>query len=179
MLPETEKSLYLPPDLMLENDFWFFSLKVWQQPAARELLLECQDRFSLRVSLLLYGAWLAREGRILLSGLLTADSRLCVWQTEMVDRLRFCRTQLSGTGEAVLRMKNCLQSAELQAEQLEMSWLFHKREILSKMAGIPEDIAVLGNLINYTKVEMGVSEPQHLPEAVQRLLSGLTVTLQA
>jgi uncharacterized protein (TIGR02444 family) len=175
MSSETEKRLYLPDNLELDNPFWTFSLDVWRSPKVREGLLACQDEHALRVSQLLFAAWLANQGRLLQSTPVDEIPGLAEWQHQMVDGLRSCRRQLPLSGQACDTLKQNIQRAELLAEQLEMGWLYARHKLLSKAAKIDEDVLMV-NFIYYTREALGVAPLAPLPAKAMKQLQSLVAS---
>jgi uncharacterized protein (TIGR02444 family) len=177
MSPETEKRLYLPENLELDNPFWQFSLDVWRLPEARKRLLACQDELALRVSQLLFSAWLAKHCRLLVNPCVKSVPDLYEWQTRVVDRLRSCRMLLPTDRKACEVLKRQLQETELLAEQLEIAWLYACFESQSQISATGNEGLLMLNFINYTRGALGIESTCPLPANVMCLLQSLVISL--
>lgn len=106
---------------LLDNPFWQFSLKVYQQPNCADFLLDAQNRYGLDVNVLLYIGWLAHQKKSLkLSS--TFISTIGSFQQNVVQPIRKIRI-------AVKKVKNAefyeaLKKLELLAENLEQQRLY-------------------------------------------------------
>ena len=87
-------TIQLPDDLQLDNDFWQFSLSLWQDKKAQEALLRLQDTQHLRINLLLYSMWLGIEKRAITAHLLVTLLATEDWHQQVVEPLRNVRKTL-------------------------------------------------------------------------------------
>lgn len=114
----------LPDDLQLDNDFWQFSLSLWQDKKTQEVLLRLQDTQFLRVNLLLYSMWLGIEKKQFATHLLSTLEATEGWHQQVVEPLRKVRKALPLQSPSPL-LKPQVQNSELLAEQIEQSLLFN------------------------------------------------------
>jgi uncharacterized protein (TIGR02444 family) len=113
----------LPDDLQLDNDFWQFSLSLWQNKKTQEVLLRLQDAQHLRVNLLLFSMWLGIERKSITQYLLTSLETTEIWHQKVVSPLREVRKALPLQSPAPM-LKPQVQNSELLAEQIEQSLLY-------------------------------------------------------
>jgi len=113
----------LPEDLQLDNEFWQFSLSIWQNKKAQETLLRLQDTEHLRVNLLLFSMWLGIEKKSFINHLLVALEVTECWHQQVVGPLRGIRKALP-LKSPTPTLKSQVQHSELVAEQIEQSLLF-------------------------------------------------------
>ncbi len=144
--------LMLPEDLTLETPFWSFSLSIWKKPQAQTALLCLQDNHDLMVNRLLFCSWLAFEGRELIINSITKDTQLNMWQQQTVAPLRSLRKQLKIVALHHPQLKTTVQSAELQAEQIEQALLFKNVNRFSQSTTKRNTLETLSfNLLSYTQ----------------------------
>ena len=109
--------------LTLDNPFWQFSLKQWKNESLQKALLSLQDQHNFKINRLLFAMWLGVENKLLEPHLETLEQETSDWQTQVVEPLRSIRKIL-----AKHHLKDCVQEAELQAEQIEQALLFKLSE---------------------------------------------------
>lgn len=113
-------------DLVRDNAFWQFSLRVYAEPGVASECLALQDAFDLDVNVLLFSAWLGAARQIAL----TADEidgikrRAGPWNGEVVKPLRQVRRYLKASGYERSEFRDKAKALELEAEQLEQAMLF-------------------------------------------------------
>lgn len=141
----------IPKELPLETPFWQFSLSIWKHPDAQASLLFLQDEHHLKVNRLLFCSWLGFERRSLLVDVLENDALLAQWSDHTVTPLRTIRKQLKGIAPFQPQLKATIQSAELQAEQIEQALLFLRVEHVSRPSKQQNTLQTLSfNLSEYT-----------------------------
>ena len=113
----------LPNELPLDNDFWQFSLLLWKNKTAQEILLKLQDRDHLRVNLLLFSMWLGIEQKDIHQYILNALETTESWHQKIVTPLRLIRKSLP-VELSTATLKPQVQTSELLAEQIEQALLF-------------------------------------------------------
>jgi uncharacterized protein (TIGR02444 family) len=106
-----------------QNPFWQYSLSAWQDETCRKLLLDWQD-LGADINLLLFCAYLAREGRVLNCDLLERAG-IFHWQQTVVTPLRAARIRLKEQADAQLYAQ--LKQQELDAER-------HEQDLLAALA---------------------------------------------
>jgi uncharacterized protein (TIGR02444 family) len=120
----------------MSNPLWEFSLQQYGKPGVAEACLEAQDRFAADVNLLLYAAWLTRQGLGLdASQWRSLESELQPWRQQVLLPLRGLRRgwrQLP----AAAGLRQQLKALELEAEreQQQQIWRWHQQG-LAKAAG--------------------------------------------
>lgn len=108
-----------------DNDFWIFSLRVYEAPGVEQECLALQDRFGVDVNLLLFCAWLAVERGVVLSRdeLQQCERAVSDWNERAVRPLRVARRALKGLSGAE-DMRAQVKILELTAERLEQEMLY-------------------------------------------------------
>jgi len=123
--------IQLPDNLELDNEFWQFSLALWQKKEVQETLLRLQDKQSFRINLLLFSMWLGLERKIIEEHLELLVQTTKPWHQQVVIPLRTVRQtipkQLPNPA-----LKPQIQSSELLAEQIEQALLFSCAQKISK-----------------------------------------------
>lgn len=107
-----------------DNEFWVFSLRVYEAPAVEAECLAMQDAFGIDVNLLLFCAWLAAERGIALnaSDLQNCETEVSEWHDRAVRPLRAARRAMKGLAEAE-NIRAQVKILELTAERLEQELL--------------------------------------------------------
>ncbi len=145
-------AITLPKELLLETPFWAFSLSIWKHTDAQTSLLSLQDEYGLKVNRLLFCCWLGFERRELLVNVLESEPTLAQWSDHTVEPLRTIRKQLKSIAPLHPQLKATVQSAELQAEQIEQAILFQKSNNLSQPTTQRNTLDTLSyNLLSYTE----------------------------
>lgn len=145
-------TISLPRELPLETPLWRFSLSIWKLPDAQSPLLYLQDEYGLKVNRLLFCCWLGFEKRELLADKLESDPLLAQWSNQTVAPLRSIRKQLKQVAPHHPQLKATVQSAELQAEQVEQALLFNKTDLFSQPSMQGKTLQTLSyNLQSYTQ----------------------------
>jgi len=131
-------------ELELNNPFWQFSLKQWQDNAFQRLLIRLQDEQALRINLVLFSIWLSFEKKQI--GLFYGDliQSTQEWHHQIVTPLRNARKSLPST-LSNSDLKTHMQNSELQAEQYEQAILY--RYSLGLSSYELDDIGTLDMLI--------------------------------
>jgi uncharacterized protein (TIGR02444 family) len=108
-----------------DNEFWIFSLRVYQAPGVEHECLALQDQFGVDVNLLLFCAWLAVERGIVLSAdnLGQCERAVSDWNERAVRPLRAARRAMKGLARAK-DMRAQVKILELTAERLEQEMLY-------------------------------------------------------
>jgi uncharacterized protein (TIGR02444 family) len=104
--------------------FWTWALEAYGRPGAAEACLDLQDHHRQCVPYLLWGAWAAREGRLLDQRTLEQGADLSArWEAAAVGPLRTARRamkpEVPGISDAAREgVRAEVKALELQAEQL-------------------------------------------------------------
>ena len=142
----------LPKDLPLETPFWTFSLSIWKNKAAQSALLSLQNDMNFVVNRLLFCSWLGFERRELLTEAMFKDDLLSQWHEQSVAPLRALRMTLKTSASQQSKLIATIQSAELQAEQIEQALLFQRKDQLSQVTTKRNTLETLSfNLLSYTQ----------------------------
>jgi uncharacterized protein (TIGR02444 family) len=102
---------------------WEFALAAWERPDVRATCVQLQDEHHQCVSLLLWRAWAASEGRSVGAGLMrTAIELARPWERDVVAPLRAARRALDNPFEGLAeptrgRLRDETSAAELAAEK--------------------------------------------------------------
>lgn len=111
--------------LQLNNPFWQFSLKQWQNKNLQQQLLSLQNDQGYRVNLLLISMWLSFEYKDIRPHLKNLVSKSSQWHEQVVSPIRKARQAVpSPLPQQSLSLKTQLQACELQAEQIEQAILY-------------------------------------------------------
>lgn len=103
----------------IEQRLWLFSLEMWRHDTVQNGLLALQDEYGANINVLLFAAWLAREGRNFDPDSV-AQSGLSDWNATMTAPLRALRRKAKAESAELYQ---CLKSAELAAERHEQTLL--------------------------------------------------------
>ncbi|WP_250655700.1 TIGR02444 family protein [Alkalimarinus coralli] len=162
----------LPQELPLNTPFWDFSISLWKSADAQRTLLHLQDEYGLKVNRLLFCCWLGFERKELLAEALAADSLLAEWSEQTVTPLRNIRKQLKHSAPHHPQLRATVQSAELQAEQIEQALLFKQTDKLSRPTTKRNTLQTLSfNLLSYTEQALQDNE------RISRLVTPCLVSL--
>jgi uncharacterized protein (TIGR02444 family) len=128
--------------LQLDNDFWRFSLKVYDQEGVASECLELQEVHGVNVNVLLFCTWLGTQAITLDRNDIEGASRIVVhWDAMVVRPLRAARQEMK-TDPAMATVRAHVKALELEAEQIEQAMLFaHARCIRSADADHCDAIA--------------------------------------
>ncbi|WP_190294982.1 TIGR02444 family protein [Marinobacter sp. R17] len=111
-----------PSDLTLDNPLWRTALQLWSNKEVAQASLALQAQ-GCSVSRLLTATWLAIEGQ-------TWDGEepdsIRQWREHCTERLRTLRQSLNKTFPTKA-LRESIQGAELQAEQIELAWIYTLR----------------------------------------------------
>jgi uncharacterized protein (TIGR02444 family) len=154
-VPHNDQSLLQP-----DNDFWRFSLRVYEQEGVANECLELQERHGVNVNLLLFCAWIGTQAIILNRSDIEAAAQIVVrWDAMVVRPLRIARQEMKADPE-MATMRARVKALELEAEQIEQAMLFaHARSI--RGANVQHEDAVAHNVNQYVAVATNamLSEP--------------------
>ena len=149
----------IPNDLLLETPFWVFSLSLWKNQTAQTTLLSLQNDMGLVVNRLLFCSWLGFERRELITEALFQDNVLSQWHDQSVATLRTLRNTLKIAAPHQSHLIASVQSAELQAEQVEQALLFQGIEKFSQATTKRNTLETLSfNLLSYTQRALNESQ---------------------
>lgn len=114
----------------MNNPLWEFSLELYAHPGVAAACIEAQDHWAADVNLLLYAAWLARQGLELdqIQWRALEDS-VMEWRQRVVQPLRALRRDWQAL-PAVGALREQVKALELAAEQEQQAQIFawHRRQ---------------------------------------------------
>lgn len=115
----------------MNNPLWEFSLALYARPGVAAACIEAQDHCAADVNLLLYAAWLARQGLALEEKQwreLAAD--VADWRRRVVQPLRALRRDWQGL-PAAAALREHVKALELAAEQEQQAHIvaWHRRQV--------------------------------------------------
>ena len=159
--------------LNLDNDFWQFSLRVYQDEEVQRLCLCLQDDCGLDVNLVLFCLWLHGRGLVLDEDLYRQlKVEVEQWRCEIIEPLRAIRRQLKvNTGAQNLREK--VKSAELDAEQYQQAVLWRYAQPLTQFPRCSEQHGNTTSIWSILLAELEgavCANAQQLLEQLQRQL---------
>lgn len=158
-IPKNNPNCKLPKELSLETPFWAFSLSLWKNQSAQNALLSLQNDLDLVVNRLLFCSWLGFERRELLTDAMFKHALLSQWHKQSVAPLRAARMAIKICAPAQMQLIKTIQSAELQAEQIEQALLFQSVDQLSQASTKRNTLETLSfNLLSYTQRALEESE---------------------
>ncbi|GGY73607.1 DUF2390 domain-containing protein [Marinobacter zhanjiangensis] len=117
-MPETD-TRHNGPDT--DTPLWQFALALWQQDAARDLLL-CLQEQGWSVTRLLCAAWLASQGAAW-SG--NEPQAIQQWRRNVTESIRSLKKSLDKSDSLLTPLRESLARSELEAERVELyrAWL--------------------------------------------------------
>lgn len=132
-------------ELHYDNEFWRFSLAVYEPADVANEALALQEAIGLDVNLLLFCAWLGTRSIALSRSDIEAASRIVTrWHESVVRPLRSVRQQMKvDYGDAFANLGARVKEIELEAEQIEQAMLFaYAQDIQSSLASADRDTIV-------------------------------------
>jgi uncharacterized protein (TIGR02444 family) len=125
--PYNDQSLLQP-----DNDFWRFSLSVYDQEGVANECLELQELHGVNVNLLLFCAWIGTQAITLDRNGIEAATQIVVhWDATVVRPLRIARQEMTADPD-MATVRTRVKALEIEAEQIEQAMLFaHARCITS------------------------------------------------
>jgi uncharacterized protein (TIGR02444 family) len=104
-----------------DTPLWQFALALWQQGAARDILLRLQEQ-GWSVTRLLCATWLASQGAPY-SG--DEPQAIRQWRRNVTESIRSLKKSLDKSDSLLISLRESLASAELEAERIELyrAWL--------------------------------------------------------
>ncbi|MDB5571790.1 MAG: hypothetical protein JWN93_2973 [Hyphomicrobiales bacterium] len=130
------------------SPFWMFSLALYRSTGVPAACIALQDGHGVDVNLLLFGLWLASEGRALSpEDMRAADEQVADWRNHAVIPLRGVRRLLREppvivAGDAAAALRDKVKAVELEAERLQQEALFALRPV--ERWGQPSDPETAG-----------------------------------
>ena len=113
----------------MSNPFWEYSLSAYAAHGVADACLSAQDDCGVDVNLLLYAAWLSRNGQLLTEEHLTGlEAAVADWRARAVEPLRRLRRDLK-TLPGAEDLREQVKALELSAErqQQDILWQCHRQ----------------------------------------------------
>jgi uncharacterized protein (TIGR02444 family) len=152
--------------------FWRFSLRLYRQPGVAPACLTLQDDQGVDVNVMLFGLWLASQGRRLGPDDFVAIEEACgEWRKEFVIPLRRARRNLREVPagfdqKAADALRTRVKGVELEAERLQQEALFALKDASAWGETTDgQDDAARSNLDAYAE-SLGAEFEEHAREAV-------------
>jgi len=149
-------------DLQYDNEFWRFSLAVYEPVDVAEECLALQDALGLDVNVLLFCAWLGTRAFVLSRSEIESASRIvATWHDNVVRPLRSVRRQIKARfGSEFEDLRSRVKIMELEAEQIEQAMLFdYAQGIQSLRASTDHRDAIAGNVSEYIAMMSRPAQP--------------------
>jgi len=151
-------------ELLYENEFWRFSLRVYSQDEVAKECLSLQEvLLGLDVNILLFCAWLGTRSIVLSRELIeTACQVTASWQDNIVGPLRRVRQHLKTQGDTFASLRTRIKALELEAEQIEQAMLFaYARNVLESSVSTRSGDAIAQNVSEYIAMKAGSMSSPH------------------
>jgi uncharacterized protein (TIGR02444 family) len=134
---------------MQDNPFWQYSLRSYQLPGVKPLLLALQDEAGADVNVLLCCCWLGQQGVSLsMSTLADLQQATAGWRAECIVPLRAVRRYLkSQPDQAAFRQQ--VQALELAAEKHQQDWMYRLLTPVEAIDSADVSATMLANLQGY------------------------------
>jgi len=160
----------------MANAFWNFSLEVYAVPGVADECLSLQDRFGIDVNLLLFGAYMGRQGVLLSRDDMAQTSTLVqAWYEHVVKPLRSARRATKqppsvSTCKPVEALHKQIKALELVSENIEQDLLDEwMRTRARSSASSDAEAAIHGNIRRLLEfsgaAERGARSPATLIQA--------------
>ena len=154
-----------PKHLQMDNPFWQFSLKLWQQTEVQEALLRLQDQQGWIINRVLFACWSGLQKTIHHDLEETTLIQAETWQQQWVTPIRQRRRQLNLEIPWHQALKKQLQNTELLSEQIEQAILYSSWS--KAIAATPQHLntiqCMVTNLLDYIKT---TATPRPLAQGV-------------
>ena len=121
----------------MNNPLWEFSLELYARPGVAAACIEAQDHCAADVNLLLYAAWLARQGLELDQIQWRAlEGSVAEWRQGVVQPLRALRRDWQAL-PAAAALREQIKALELAAEQEQQAQIsaWHRRQVSQPAQG--------------------------------------------
>lgn len=139
-----------------QSPFWKFSLGLYRQKGVPDACIALQDRSGVDVNVMLFGLWLATQGRLLgADEMLSVDAAVRSWRSDVVVPLRSVRRVLKQPvaafdGPETQALRDRIKAVELESERLQQEALFGLKSVTDWGAAEPDwKVAAAANLDAY------------------------------
>ena len=167
--------------LQYDNEFWRFSLAVYEQNEVAQECLALQEAQGIDVNLLLFCGWIGAQGIILSSeNISTASMAVAAWRETVVCPLRGVRQQTKSLSIGELEdFRAHVKDLELEAEKIEQAILFdYSKSIHRSLAGVDRRDVITENVKKYIASKNGTVKG-HSPERSAPYLIGAALRLRS
>ena len=167
-----------------ETPLWAFALRLYAVPNVAETCLTLQDRHAADVNLLLLCCWVGCHGAYLpRDQIATLDQLVTAWRTEVIAPVRALRRLMKLAVGPVqpdqsAGVRKAIKSAELQAEKVELEFLYKALESLPAKNAHEADRGgvIRSNLLHYLTL-LGIDSGTGEVRAAIEMLVSETVAL--
>jgi uncharacterized protein (TIGR02444 family) len=156
-----------------DNEFWRFSLAVYEQAEVAQECLALQQALGIDVNLLLFCAWVGTRAVALSSKDIEAVSIIVsAWHENVVRPLRGVRQQVKILYQDEFgSFRTSVKGIELEAEQIEQAMLFaYSKRIQSPRASADCHDAIAQNVKEYIEMKSGTAAGQPPELSAPRLI---------
>ena len=144
--PDNDRCLLRP-----DNDFWLFSLRVYEQEGVANECLELQELYGVNINLLLFCAWIGTQAITLDRNDIEAATRIVVhWDAMVVRPLRIARKEMKADLDTTT-VRARVKALEIEAEQIEQAMLFAHAQCI-RSADAHHGDAIAHNVNQYVAV---------------------------
>ncbi|NKB46964.1 MAG: TIGR02444 family protein [Legionellales bacterium] len=159
-----------------EHPFWRFSCLVYQDRSLKSACLNLQDHLDMNVNIILFGCWLAANGRgrLQTTDFTKLEQLIAIWHQSITSKLRQFRQQLGRQVAANdnFNLISAVQQEELSAEHVEQLMLAQRAaSILPRTrTGIQKACDAANSLQNYAHsldVNLCLQERQWFADILQ------------
>ncbi len=158
--------------LQYTNDFWRFSLVVYERAEVAQECMSLQQAFEIDVNLLLFCAWLgARAVTLSRAEIEEAERIVTSWHEYVVRPLRGARRYVKTLSrDEFENFRATVKDIELEAEQIEQAILFAYSKRIESSAGADCRDAVTQNVKNYIAIKSGSAKAPTLELSAPHLI---------
>ena len=149
-------------ELQYDNEFWRFSLTIYEPADVAAECLALQEAIGLDVNLLLFCAWLGTRAIALRRSDIEAASRIVApWHDSVVRPLRGVRRYIKTQyGDEFEILRSRVKDNELQAEQIEQAMLFAYAQGIQSSLGVTDHRdAITRNVNEYISMISNAASP--------------------
>ena len=167
--------------LQYDNEFWRFSLAVYERNEVAQECLALQDALGIDINLLLFCAWVGAQGIVLSSeNIETASKAVAAWHETVVRPLRGVRRQIKALKSGELEdFRTHVKNIELEAEQIEQAILYaYSKSNPGSRTNTDRHDVIMQNVKKYIELKSS-SARGHSPERSAPHLVGAALRLRS